>query len=149
MKKKKLIASSELAKLKPEQPSVDDDDYDLKMDAYNKAIEDWENQVEEELGDKFEAIDKRDFAGLTALTETDNVADAETEAEAMVDAYESEHDTEALWIRTNDVSNAILSKLYETGMMSKDTYDNVRSMYEYYIPLRGFDERPVMRHTPT
>lgn len=139
--KEKLIASSELAKLKPEQPSVDDDDYDLKMDAYNKAIEDWENQVEEELGDKFEAIDKRDFAGLTALTETDNVADAETEAEAMVDAYESEHDTEALWKRTNDVSNAILSKLYETGMMSKDTYDNVRSMYEYYIPLRGFDEK--------
>lgn len=139
--KEKLIASSELAKLKPEQPSVDDDDYDLKMDAYNKAIEDWENQVEEELGDKFEAIDKRDFAGLTALTETDNVADAETEAEAMVDAYESEHDTEALWKRTNDVSNAILSKLYETGMMSKDTYDNVRSMYDYYIPLRGFDEK--------
>lgn len=139
--KEKLIADSELAKSKPQQPSIDDDDYDLKMDAYNKAIEDWENQVEEELGDKFEAIDKRDFAGLTALTETDNVADAETEAEAMVDAYESEHDTEALWKRTNDVSNAILSKLYETGMMSKDTYDNVRSMYEYYIPLRGFDEK--------
>ena len=130
--KEKLIASSELAKSKPEQPSVDDDDFDLKMDAYNKAIEDWENQVEEELGDKFEAIDKRDFAGLTALTETDNVSDAETEAEAMVDTYENEHDTEALWKRTNDVSNAILSKLYETGMMSKETYDNVRSMYEYY-----------------
>jgi hypothetical protein len=139
--KEKLIASSELAKLKPEQPSIDDDDYDLKMDAFDKAMEDWNKQVEEELGDKFEAIDKRDFAGLTALTETDNVADAETEAEAMVDAYESEHDTEALWKRTNDVSNAILSKLYETGMMSKDTYDNVRSMYEYYIPLRGFDEK--------
>lgn len=139
--KEKLIASSELAKLKPEQPSIDDDDYDLKMDAFDKAMEDWDKQVEEELGDKFEAIDKRDFAGLTALTEADNVADAETEAEAMVDAYESEHDTEALWKRTNDVSNAILSKLYETGMMSKDTYDNVRSMYEYYIPLRGFDEK--------
>lgn len=139
--KEKMIASSELAKLKPEQPSIDDDDYDLKMDAFDKAMEDWEKQVEEELGDKFEAIDKRDFAGLTALTEADNVADAETEAAAMVDAYESEHDTEALWKRTNDVSNAILSKLYETGMMSKETYDNVRSMYEYYIPLRGFDEK--------
>lgn len=139
--KEKLIADSELAKSKPQQPSIDDDDYDLKMDAFDKAMEDWEKQVEEELGDKFEAIDKRDFAGLTALTEADNVADAETEAAAMVDAYESGHDTEALWKRTNDVSNAILSKLYETGMMSKDTYDNVRSMYEYYIPLRGFDEK--------
>lgn len=139
--KEKLVNASELAKSKPQQPSVDDDDYDLKMDAYDKAMEDWEKQVEEELGDKFEAIDKRDFAGLTALTEADNVADAEAEAAAMVDAYESEHDTEALWKRTNDVSGAILSKLYETGMMSKETYDNVRSMYEYYIPLRGFDEK--------
>lgn len=139
--KEKLIADSELAKSKPQQPSIDDDDYDLKMDAFDKAMEDWEKQVEEELGDKFEAIDKRDFAGLTALTEADNVADAETEAAAMVDAYESGHDTEALWKRTNDVSNAILSKLYETGMMSKATYDNIRSMYDYYIPLRGFDEK--------
>lgn len=139
--KEKLIADSELTKSKPQQPSIDDDDYDLKMDAFDKAMEDWEKQVEEELEDKFKAIDKRDFAGLTALTEADNVADAETEAAAMVDAYESGHDTEALWKRTNDVSNAILSKLYETGMMSKDTYDNVRSMYEYYIPLRGFDEK--------
>lgn len=139
--KEKLIADSELAKSKPQQPSIDDDDYDLKMDAYDKAMEDWEKQVEEELGDKFEAIDKRDFAGLTALTETDNVADAEAEAAVMVDTYESEHDTETLWQRTNDVSDAILSKLYETGMMSKETYDNVRSMYEYYIPLRGLDEK--------
>ena len=139
--KDKLIDASELSKDKPQPPTENDDDYDLKMDAFDKAMEDWEKQVEEELGDKFEAIDKRDFAGLTALTEADNVADAETEAAAMVDAYESGHDTEALWKRTNDVSNAILSKLYETGMMSKDTYDNVRSMYEYYIPLRGFDEK--------
>ncbi|MDN0078430.1 strawberry notch C-terminal domain-containing protein [Bacteroides gallinaceum] len=139
--KEKLIASSELAKLKPEQPSVDDDDYDLKMDAYNKAIEDWENQVEEELGDKFEAIDKRDFAGLTALTDTDNVADAEAEARIMVEDYESGHNTDTLWERTNAVSDATLSKLYESGMMSKETYDNIRSMYDYYIPLRGFDEK--------
>ena len=139
--KEKLIASSELAKLKPEQPSIDDDDYDLKMDAFDKAMEDWNKQVEDEFGDKFEAIDKRDFAGLTALTDTDNVADAEAEAQQMVNDYESGHDTDTLWKRTNAVSDATLSKLYESGMMSKETYDNIRSMYDYYIPLRGFDEK--------
>lgn len=139
--KEKLIASSELAKLKPEQPSIDDDDYDLKMDAFDKAMEDWNKQVEDEFGDKFEAIDKRDFAGLTALTDTDNVAEAEAEAQQMVNDYESGHDTDTLWKRTNAVSDATLSKLYESGMMSKETYDNIRSMYDYYIPLRGFDEK--------
>ena len=93
------------------------------------------------LQDFMEEYRQKDYAGLTALTGTDNVADAEAEAQILVNDYEAAHDTAALWKRTKDVSNAILSKLYETGMMSKDTYDNVRSMYEYYIPLRGFDEK--------
>lgn len=139
--KDKLISSSEIGKQKPQPPSIDDDDYDLKMDAYTKAVEDWENQVELELGDKFDDIDKRDFAGLTALTGLDKVSEAEAEASQIVDDYENDHDTSELWKRVNDVSGAILSKLYETGMMSKKTYDDVSSMYEYYIPLRGFDEK--------
>lgn len=139
--KDKLIDASELSKDKPQPPTENDDDYDLKMDAYNKAVEDWNNQVEAELGDKFETIDQRDFAGLTALTDTDNVADAEAEARIIVEDYESGHNTDTLWERTNAVSDATLSKLYESGMMSKATYDNIRSMYDYYIPLRGFDEK--------
>lgn len=93
------------------------------------------------LQDFIDKYRKKDYAGLTALTGTDNVADAESEALMMVNDYEAAYDTADLWKRTKDVSNAILSKLYETGMMSKNTYDNVRSMYEYYIPLRGFDEK--------
>ena len=93
------------------------------------------------LQDFIDEYRQKDYAGLTALTGADNVADAESEALIMVNDYEAAHDTAALWKRTNDVSDAILSKLYETGMMSKDTYDYVRSMYEYYIPLRGFDEK--------
>ena len=93
------------------------------------------------LQDFIDKYRKKDYAGLTALTGTDNVADAESEALMMVNDYEAAYDTADLWKHTKDVSNAILSKLYETGMMSKNTYDNVRSMYEYYIPLRGFDEK--------
>ena len=82
-----------------------------------------------------------DYAGLTALTGMDNVADAEAEAQRMVDAYEQAHDTTALWKKVNAVSKAILSKSYECGMMSKATFDKVSAMYEFYIPLRGFDEK--------
>ena len=93
------------------------------------------------LEDFVEEFRQKDYAGLTALTGIDDVAAAEEEARLMVDDYEERHDTGRLWERTRGVSGAILSKLYETGMMSKETYDNVRSMYEYYIPLRGFDEK--------
>ena len=82
----------------------------------------------------------RDYAGLTALTGKDNVTEAEVDAETMVSEYENTHDTTNLWDKVNAVNAAILSKSYECGMMDKDTYEKISDMYEYYIPLRGFDE---------
>lgn len=93
------------------------------------------------LQDFIDECRKRDYAGLTALTGMEEIVDAEAEAKAMVDEYENAHDTTALWSKVNAVSKAILSKSYECGMMSKETYDSVRDMYEFYIPLRGFDEK--------
>lgn len=84
---------------------------------------------------------RRDYAGLTALTYEKDVATAEAIAQQMVDDFEETHDTEELWRRTRSVTDMILSKQYECGMMSKATYDKIRDMYEFYIPLRGFDEK--------
>lgn len=85
--------------------------------------------------------DQTDYAGLTALTGMDDVADAEAEAQRIVDDYEQAHDTTDLWEKVNAVSKAILQKSYDCGMMSKETFDKVSDMYEFYIPLRGFDEK--------
>lgn len=85
--------------------------------------------------------DQTDYAGLTALTGMDDVADAEAEAQRIVDDYEQEHETADLWEKVNAVSKAILQKSYDCGMMSKETFDKVSDMYEFYIPLRGFDEK--------
>ena len=85
--------------------------------------------------------DQTDYAGLTALTGMDNVADAEAEAQMIIDGYEQAHDTADLWKKVNAVSKAILSKSYECGMMSKATFDKISGMYDFYIPLRGFDEK--------
>lgn len=93
------------------------------------------------LQDFIDECRKRDYAGLTALTGMEEIVDAEAEAQVMVDEYENAHDTTALWSKVNAVSKAVLSKSYECRMMSKETYDSVRDMYEFYIPLRGFDEK--------
>lgn len=85
--------------------------------------------------------DQTDYAGLTSLTGMDNVTDAETEAQIMVNDYEQAHDTTDLWKKVNAASKAILSKSYECGMMSKATFDKISDMYDFYIPLRGFDEK--------
>ena len=80
----------------------------------------------------------RDFAGLTGLTGTENVAEAEAEARRMVDEYEAAHDTDALWARVRAVTDYILDKSLDTGLLSREGYDRIKGMYTHYIPLRGF-----------
>lgn len=93
------------------------------------------------LQDFIDANRKRDYAGLTALTGIPEVEDAEVEAQVMVDEYERDHDTTELWDKVNAVTKATLQKSYESGFLNKATYDSIRSMYDNYIPLRGFDEK--------
>ena len=118
-----------------------------KVMAERDAKNEYDNYVKEHpkgektLDDFIEKYRKRDYAGLTALTGKEKVAEAEAEAQQMVDDYEAEHDTEELWNKTRAVSNAILDKEYDTGLMSKDTMEKLKSMFDYYIPLRGFDEK--------
>ena len=83
----------------------------------------------------------RDYAGLTALTGKDDIAEAELKASSMVSTYETLNATDKLWKQVNAVTGATLQKAYESGLMSKETFDDINSMYEYYIPLRGFDEK--------
>ena len=83
---------------------------------------------------------ERDYAGLTALTGEDDVAMAELAAQQMVDTYEQDHDTSELWQRVNDATSATLAKIYSSGLLSKERYEQIQKMFEYYIPLQGWDE---------
>ena len=82
----------------------------------------------------------RDFAGLTGLTRTDNWQLAEETAQDWVDQYEAEHDTEPLWRAIRRATEASLQKIYLSGLLSKENYEKILGMYQYYIPLRGWDE---------
>ena len=83
---------------------------------------------------------ERDFAGLCGLTGEDDWQVAETVAQQMVDDYESDHDTAELWNNVKKATNATLEKIYLSGLISEDTYNKVLGMYDFYIPLRGWDE---------
>lgn len=108
-------------------------DYDLYLKnhpAGNKTLQDFIDDYRE-----------RDYAGLTALTGLEDVVLAEAAAQQMVDDYEQAHETSELWKKVNAAGEAILTKQYECGMINKETFDKISDMYEYYIPLRGFDEK--------
>lgn len=82
----------------------------------------------------------RDFAGLIGLTGEADWRSAEATAKQWVDDYERLHDTTGLWKAINNATKATLEKVYLSGIISKKTYEEIRDMYEYYIPLRGWNE---------
>ena len=112
----------------------------LDQDAIDK-LEDLKLQKHDREEELYFENRSKDYAGLTALTGKDDVVDAEAEAQAMVDKYEKANNTDELWKQVNAVTGATLQKTYESGLISKATYDDISSMYEHYIPLRGFDEK--------
>lgn len=89
---------------------------------------------------------RRDYSGLTELTrrETDTVApridEITSRAEDIVRKFEMDHDTDVLWEKINAATKDTLRTSYVTGMLTKDNYEMVRSMFRYYIPLRGWSE---------
>lgn len=83
---------------------------------------------------------QRDYSGLTALTGEKDLATAERVAQQMVDDYERDTDTTELWSRVKSATEATLEKMYTSGLMSEDRFNQVRGMFQHYIPLRGWDE---------
>lgn len=69
-----------------------------------------------------------------------SLKDIETAAEAEVKSFEGKADTKELWKRINAATKETLRQQYEANMISKDQYLNLRDMFEYYVPLRGFKD---------
>lgn len=83
---------------------------------------------------------ERDYAGLTALTGESDVAAAEDKARQMVSNFEAEHDTTELWKAVNRATKSSLLTIAEAGYLTPDKHKEIRDMYEFYIPLQGFEE---------
>lgn len=83
---------------------------------------------------------KKDYSGLTALTGNAYTAAAEAASQRMVDEFESMYDVSALWDKVNEATKTTLAKVYQSGMLSEESYEQIRDMFEYYIPLRGWDD---------
>ena len=82
--------------------------------------------------------DQGDKAGLSNIMDDDT--DYENLAFNFVDSIESRLTTDTLWKRINSATGNTLEKSYSSGRMTKKAYDYVNSMFDFYVPLRGWDE---------
>lgn len=110
------------------------------------SVEEWhkkDDEIRSRYAPSYEEKRKEDYAGLTALAkgESDSLEDIEAEAKMIVRLYEQEQDTSQLWDAVRSATEATLDKQLKSGLLSRAAYDHIRGMYQYYIPLRGFDEK--------
>ena len=90
---------------------------------------------------------ERDYSGLTQLYEEQGkektVPELEQEAKDFVDAFEARHDKskiDDMWSKIRACNDATLDKQLECGLINSAARDSMRDMFEYYVPLRGFDD---------
>jgi N12 class adenine-specific DNA methylase len=93
-----------------------------------------------DFADAFKKFRENDYSGLTALTGEKDLAAAEAAAQQIVDDYEAAYDTSDLWNRTREATQATLEKIYRSGLLGREQYEKIRDMFQYYIPLQGWDE---------
>ena len=68
----------------------------------------------------------------------DTLGDIEGAAQMEVTFFENAVSTDDLWSSINKATKETLRQQYEANMISKDQYENLRNMFEFYVPLRGF-----------
>lgn len=81
----------------------------------------------------------RDYSGLTQLTGEEGYEKA---AKELVDSFEYSHTDlcDTLWQKINLATRNSLKKSYESGLMTRGIYEKMESMFDYYVPLRGFSD---------
>ena len=53
---------------------------------------------------------------------------------------ESREKADKLWNKINAATKETLKHSYESGLIDRNNYNKVRAMFDYYIPLRGWEE---------
>lgn len=103
----------------------------------------WEEQQSEmdRLAEEYGANLSDDFSGFTSMYPNENNTgyDLDSASRYVLD-YESRYDTSELSASVKRATDAILAKQRDSGLMSQNTFESISDMYQFYVPLRGWEE---------
>lgn len=127
---------------------VSDNYYDDYAKDYSGLTEtfakEWYDIAQEIKKEAQRAIDPAEKRGLWAqydkqMREAYEMA-RQTAEDAVFAAEDNREPVDKLWNRINDATKETLRQSYESGLMDRNSYNKVRAMFDYYIPLRGWEE---------
>ena len=110
-----------------------------------KSIQSQIDAIDEQMEATDDQLLLRYLGGQKKRLKVDLLNAARDAADDIRKAFESNpshdrSDINELWSRVNEVNGNTLRKLYESGMLTKEAYNDISSMYTNYIPMRGFDQ---------
>ena len=86
---------------------------------------------------------KKDYSAITAWAEKEDLQEAEQLASDYVADMESRagaSTVKEMWKRINAATKETLKFQYEHQILSRQQYQDISRMMDYYVPMRGFSE---------
>ena len=117
------------------------DSGEIGPDGYNLGMQNINSQARQ----LYEQYKENDYSGLTEVANQRGLGESFQEAGqnivAEVEGRASQEDINELWARVNEANKIILKKQFDSGKMSQGEYEQIKGMYDFYVPLRGFDAK--------
>lgn len=124
---------------KLERGDIDLKTYYERMDDFIRTYVDSDN--------KFEA-GEHDYSGIHAIQEVAKSSDPYDDAEAIQSVMDSEAKMESIkkgsvkdyWDKVKAATQYSIDTDYKNGLISRELYGHVSDMFNWYVPLRKYDE---------
>ena len=116
----------------------------IDLREYYRQMDEW---IVQNIDKDFKA-EEHDYSGMHGLQEIDDLKSPYDDAGAIDSVMSQEAKMESLkkgsvdnlWKRIKDATDYSIDSDYENGLKDKTRHDRVKNMFDWYVPLRKYDE---------
>lgn len=124
---------------------------DNELKAGNIDLKEYYRQMDENIRNYFDAdfeAGEHDYSGMHAIQEVAKSSDPYNDAEAIQSVMDSEAKMESIkkgavkdyWDKVKAATQYSIDSDYKNGIISRELHGHVSNMFNWYVPLRKYDE---------
>lgn len=124
---------------------------DNELKTGNIDLKEYYRQMDENIRNYFDAgfeAGEHDYSGIHAIQEVAKSSDPYNDAEAIQSVMDSEAKMESIkkgsvkdyWDKVKAATQYSIDSDYKNGIISKELHGHVSNMFNWYVPLRKYDE---------
>ena len=124
---------------------------DNELNAGNIDMKEYYRQLDESIRNLFDAdfeAGEHDYSGMHAIQEVAKSSDPYNDAEAIQSVMDSEAKMESIkkgavkdyWDKVKAATQYSIDSDYKNNIIDKESHDYVSNMFNWYVPLRKYDE---------